>query len=415
MKLKTLCATLLLANITHAASAETLLFDDVVIHSAEGVSEVQDVLIQGSKIKSVADSIAPPAGVTVIDGKGKVLTTGLFNAATHLGVAEIDQIATTVDVYSENTSVTAAVKIADAFNPDSVLLANNQINGLTHALVMPGSSASIFAGQTALVELGNTPRVVDDSVGVVVQLGEYGQQIAGGSRAAALALLREALDEAKDYSANKASVAQGNRRAYTNSYADLKALSPVVAGSKPLIVNVSRASDIKHVLKLAAQYRIKLILSGAQEGWKLATEIAAAKVPVIMDPIYNLPIAYESLGARLDNAMILDQAGVTLLFTGMSWHHTHNAYLVKQSAGNAVANGLALETAYAAMTVNPAQVFGLPVPQVKAGADATLVLWSGDPLELSSYPDLVMVRGERSPGMSRQLRLRDRYFAKLKQ
>ena len=404
---------LLLSSV--CVNAQVTFINDAKVYTAGKAPVIQDVIISGAKITSVAPVLIAPPEAVIVEANGGSLTTGLFNAYTYMGVSEIDAISTTVDTYSDNIHVTAAIKIADAFNPESVMLMHNQINGLSHALVMPASSVSIFAGQAALVELANVPKVVNDSVAVVVQLGEVGQQIAGGSRAGALAVLRNALDEAKDYSANQASANKGGRRDYTTSYADLTALMPVVMGEKPLVVNVSRASDIAQVLNLAKQYQLELILSGVQEGWKLAGAIAAAKVPVIIDPIHNLPIAYETLGARLDNAVLLHKAGVQLLFTGMSWHNTHNAHLVRQSAANAIANGLPVEVAIAAITANPAEVFDLAgTGHIKPGANANLVLWSEDPFEMTSYPNLVMVNGELSKGHSRQLKLRDRYFQKLK-
>ena len=154
-----------------------------------------------------------------------------------------------------------------------------------------------------------------------------------------------------------------------------------------------------------------MILSGASEGWRVARKIAMAKVPVIVDPINNLPSSYETLGSRLDNALLLHQAGVKLMFTGMGWQNTHNAYLVRQSAGNAVANGLPYNVAIQAITSNPAQIFGLPgYGQIKVGAEATLVLWSGDPLEVMSNPDLVLIDGQEQSLQSRATRLRDRYY-----
>jgi imidazolonepropionase-like amidohydrolase len=246
---------------------------------------------------------------------------------------------------------------------------------------------------------------------MVVSLGQTGSDLAGGSRAAAMSLLREAIEDARDYANNKDSVARGNRRAYSLSRHDLEALVAVVQRRQPLLVRVERAADIERVLEFAKSQKITVILSGASEGWRVARKIAMAKVPVIVDPINNLPSSYETLGSRLDNALLLHQAGVKLMFTGMGWQNTHNAYLVRQSAGNAVANGLPYNVAIQAITSNPAQIFGLPgYGQIKVGAEATLVLWSGDPLEVMSNPDLVLIDGQEQSLQSRATRLRDRYY-----
>ncbi|MCR8924281.1 amidohydrolase family protein [Dasania sp. GY-MA-18] len=412
MRLKSVLSCLLCLWINNAA-AESYLIKNARLYTAAGTDSSADVLLVDGRIKTIGNNINVDEKITTIAANGAVLTPALFNSYTHLGVSEIDAIASTVDTYSQNSQLTAALKIADAFNPSSVMIPHNRSNGLHYALVVPESAAGLFAGQATLVKLASQAYVVDDSVAVVVQLGEQGQALAGGSRAAAMALLRQALDEAQHYASNQAAANKGQRWQYSNSYADLAALQAVVKGRKPLLVKVSRAADIQQVLVLAKQYQLNIILAGAQEGWKVAEAIAAAKVPVIMDPIENLPLAYETLAARLDNAQLLQQAGVTLLFTGMSWHNTHNAYLVRQSAGNAVANGLTKASAMAAITANPAAVFGLNKQgDIKEGYAADLVLWNGDPLEVMSYPRMVFVDGKPVSQHSRQQQLRDRYYSR---
>jgi imidazolonepropionase-like amidohydrolase len=288
--------------------------------------------------------------------------------------------------------------------------------GLTHALVVPSAGAGLFAGTAAIIRLNERDTVVKANAGLVVALGAKGQEIAGGSKAAALAQLRESFEDARDYRANKASFNAGNRRDYPLSRHDLEAIIPVLDRKIPLIVQVERAADIERVIEFANSNRIRLIISGAEEGWRVADKLAANKIPVIMDPILNLPASYDSLGARLDNAKLLNEAGVTLIFTGMSWHNTHNAYLVRQSAGNAVANGLPYQVALAAVTVNPAKIFGLTdIGDLAVGSPANLVLWSGDPFEPSTIVEKVWMAGIEQPLVSRATRLRDRYFSRLQQ
>ena len=256
--------------------------------------------------------------------------------------------------------------------------------------------------------------MIDDSVAVAVDYTAWGFDLAGSSRATAMAMLRQGLADARDFTRNKPAAMAGARRDYSLSLADLTALELVVNGTKPLLIRTHRASDISAILRLAKEFNLRLILSGVVEGWMVAEQIAAADVPVIIDPIENLPSSFETLGARLDNAKLLSDAGVTLVFTGMSWLSTHNAYLVRQSAGNAVANGLDKDVAIAAMTRNPAKLFAAPVSgDIAVGEIADLVLWSGDPLELTSEPDLVMIAGQQVPLESRALLLRDRYFKRL--
>ena len=406
---------LVLTLVSTLATASSILIKDADIYASSGLLVKTNLYIENGKIAAIGAQ-SPATADLEIQGLGKSITAGLFNSSTHLGTVEVSAIEQTVDFYSENETVTASLRIADVFNPRSTLIPHNRVHGLTHSLLIPESGTHLFAGQVALVQLGNQPKVIHPSLAVALDFTERGISLMGGSRAAALVQLRQALDDAKDFSRNRKAALAGDHRDYVLSYADLAALEPVVNGTKPLLVRTNRASDISVILELAKNFQLQLILSSALEGWMVADEIAKAQVPVIIDPIHNLPNSYESLGARLDNAKLLADAGVKLLFTGMDWHNTHNAYLVRQSAGNAVANGLDKSVAIAAMTTNPAQLFNAPVTgDIAIGDIADLVLWGGDPLELTSEAELVMIEGEIIPMKSRSLQLRDRYFDRLKQ
>ena len=406
---------LVLTLVSTLATASSILIKDADIYASSGLLVETNLYIKNGKIAAIGAQ-SPATADIEIQGLGKSITAGLFNSSTHLGTVEVSAIEQTVDFYSENETVTASLRIADVFNPRSTLIPHNRVHGLTHSLLIPESGTHLFAGQVALVQLGNQPKVIHPSLAVALDFTERGISLMGGSRAAALVQLRQALDDAKDFSRNRKAALAGDHRDYVLSYADLAALEPVVNGTKPLLVRTNRASDISVILELAKNFQLQLILSSALEGWMVADEIATAQVPVIIDPIHNLPNSYESLGARLDNAKLLADAGVKLLFTGMDWHNTHNAYLVRQSAGNAVANGLDKSVAIAAMTTNPAQLFNAPVTgDIAIGDIADLVLWGGDPLELTSEAELVMIEGDIIPMKSRSLQLRDRYFDRLKQ
>lgn len=414
---KILC--LLLVTFIHlTAMAESVLIRNaaLITQTADGSLAGTDILIQDGVITALGKNLDAPGGSLEIDAQHHVVTPGFFNSDTVLGVVEVQLIESTRDFTTTNHQVTAALRVADAVNPHSVLLPHNRILGLTHALVMPRSGSGLFAGQAAIVQLGGgDDTVVNPSVAMVVELGEAGQQWAGGSRAAAMALLRQALRDARDYGANVNAFNSGNRRAYTLSLLDLQALLPVVRGEKPLIARVERAADIQSVLALGAEFSLNLILAGVTEGWRVADELATANVPVIVDPINNIPMRYEMLGARLDNAALMHEAGVRLMFTGMGGDAgMHNPHLVRQSAGNAVANGLPRDVAIAAMTRVPAEVFGLHTGQLAVGREGSLVVWDGDPLEVTSSVTAVVIRGENLPLVSRSTRLRDRYFSRLK-
>jgi imidazolonepropionase-like amidohydrolase len=177
----------------------------------------------------------------------------------------------------------------------------------------------------------------------------------------------------------------------------------------PLMAEVSKASDIRAVLRLAREERIKLILDGAEEGWKVAPEIAAAGVPVILNPIADRPVDMEAVASTLENAARLQAAGVVIAIEGQGG--ANRAHEARFNAGNAVAHGLPFQAALAALTINPARMFGVAdrVGSLEPGKDADLVVWSGDPFEPLSRPQLILIGGKAQPLTSRQFELRDRY------
>lgn len=414
---KSLVASMALLIVGAASASDILIKNAYIVDGTErDRTELTDILVKGSMIVGLGSGLSAPENGRVIDANGRPVSSGLFNADTQLGVLEVGSVEGTVDSRTSNERVTASLKISDAFNASSVAVAYNRSLGISYSLIQPSNGAGLFAGNAAVVKLSDSGNVVIENAAMVVSLGQTGSGLAGGSRAAAMSLLREAMEDARDYAKNKDSYDRGNRRDYSLSRHDLEALVPVVQRRQPLLVRVERASDIERVLMFAKNQKITLILSGVSEGWRVADKIAEAEVPVIFDPINNLPSSYETLGSRLDNARLLHDAGVKLMFTGMGWQNTHNAYLVRQSAGNAVANGLPYHVAIQAITSNPAQIFGLPgYGEIKVGADATLVLWSGDPLEVMSDPDLVLIDGQEYSLESRATRLRDRYYQRATQ
>ena len=413
--------TLLLFAIAPPLFAQTTAIVGGKVHTVgpQGALDNATILIVEGRIRAVGTGIDVPHGAETIDASGKIVTPGLFSPIGRLGLVEVGLSAGPVDSEQRGEQFTAGFDVADAYNRRSTLVAVNRIEGITRAAITPspaypddtGSHGHVLSGLAAVVNLGDSDVLDRRSAAMVVTLGESGSAIAGGTRAAAWLVLRNALDEAVDYRDHKGDFERGMRRAYKHSIADLEALQSVLTGATPMLVNINRASDIEILIGLSEEYGIRPgIVSGA-EAWMLAEEIAAASIPVILGPAHNLPGNFDSLNARRGNANILVEAGVTVAFAD-SLSLTHNARNITQSAGNAVGDGLDWDAALRAITLSPAEIYGVSdnVGSLEVGKAADVVIWPADPFELSTYPDQVLINGKAVPMISRQTLLRDRYM-----
>lgn len=395
--------------------AATVAITHARIHTLSSAGTLEDatLLIRDDRIEAVGTTVAVPPDAKVIDAKGRIVTPALFDAYTHLGLDEIDGVEETVDQQNDNPRYSAALDVVDGLNPRSVLLPVNRIEGLLYAMAAPasGSNGPLLAGQGAVISLGTLDQLVSKPQAAhFAALGEAGAGRNKGGRPALLLALREALEEAK----NLGSSNPVQRPALLGAL-DAAALKPLLAGEMPLVATVNRAADIRVLLKLAERYGIKLIVRGGAEAHLVAAELAAQQVPVILDPQLNLPERFESLAARADAASILHRAGVRIAFSGEGPNTgSHNSRNIRQLAGNAVATGLPWTAALAAVTLNPAALYGLDntLGSLEVGKQASFVVWDGDPLEVTSAAVQVYAAGKAVPMKSRQTELRDRYAAR---
>ncbi len=367
------------------------------------------VVIQDGRIVSVGGGPAP-TGARVLDAAGKVITPGFLDNATTLGLVEIGLEATTNDAATTDRRITAAFDVRDAINPLSTAIPVTRVEGITRAVVQPQNGASLIAGQGALVSLGEerlSDMLTRAPLAMFATLGEAGAGLAGGSRGAAVLLLREALQDARDYGANREAFERSQRRGYALSRLDLEALQPVLRGELPLAVSVNRASDILATLRLARDFSLQVVLVGAAEGWMVAADIAAANVPVVINPMNNLP-GFDDLGITLENAARLNAAGVLVAFGSFD---SYNSRDLKQLAGNAIANGMPWDAALRAVTVNGARIWHVEnqYGTLEAGRQADFVIWSGDPFEFTTQAERVFIRGREISMDSRQKELLRRY------
>jgi imidazolonepropionase-like amidohydrolase len=369
------------------------------------------VLVRNGKIVAVGTTVPIPADAIRVEARGKWVTPGIFNAVTSLGVIEVGQVQETVDVPAKGRgdAVTASHKVWEGFNPASPLLQVTRNDGVTTVGVMPGGG--LISGQAAVVDLVDgslSDMIVRAPVAMLADLGSKGSD-RGTSRGEVLDRLREILTDTKDYLRRKNEYDRNQTRELAARRIDLEAMVPVIEGRLPLMIDANRASDIEDALALGREFGLKIILQSAAEGWKVADKIAAAGVPVIIGAMNNIPLDFSSLGARQENAALLQQAGAKIVVNGGA--DAFNARNVKYEAGVAVAFGLPWNEALRAVTLSPAEVFGVAdrVGSLQPGRDATLVIWSGDPFELYTRAEKVYVRGKEVQRASRQDELMRRY------
>jgi len=366
------------------------------------------VLIRDGKIVAVGAGVTTPSGAARIDATGKWVTPGLIDGAGQLGLVEIGAVPGTREGFLRGDTIAAAFNVAEGLNPASMLIPVTRIEGVTTALATP--LGNLVAGQAVLIDLaGNTieEMLVKSPVGIVADLSESGKNEAGGSRAGVADRLRRAFRDALLYERRRADFNRAQMPPLPESPPDLEALLPMLHGQEALIANANRRSDIETALRLAREFKLKLVLAGAQEAWQIAAELARADVPVLVEPLDNIP-SYDALGVRYENAGLLAKAGVKIALLETD---THNSRNLRQEAGNAVAYGMSWEQALRAVTLSPAEIFGVAdrYGSLEAGKVANVVVWSGDPFEFTTGVEHVLIRGKETPLKSRQTELLERY------
>ncbi|MDN8643805.1 amidohydrolase family protein [Stenotrophomonas indicatrix] len=400
----TLVALLLL---TTAASAQDLLVRGATVAtaSARGNVEDADVLVQGGIIRAVGRGLSAPAGVPVVEAKGRMLTPALFGGITEIGIEEVS---------GESSTVDSALKIGEqplrpefdvtlAYNPASVLIPVARLDGIGFTALGAATGGGFVAGQGGVVRFDGSADPIGPRA-LFLRLGAAASELTGQSRAAQWMLLQQMVDEARGQ------VAADSPHALLTP-AGRRTLARYLSGQGRIVVEVDRAADIRQLLRWAAREKVKIAVAGGAEAWQLAPELAAAKVPVFVDALGNLPTTFDQIGATLENAARLRRAGVPVAFAQRD-DASHNARKMRQLAGNAVANGLPWADGLAGLTRVPAEVLGVAdqIGSIEPGKRADLVLWEGDPLDVAHYAEQVWLGGRAMPMRSRQTELRDRYL-----
>ena len=403
MKALSILLTGCLAVTSAAAQADAIMIRGASVHTMteDGVQDNTDVFISGGMVQAIGKDLpVPQDDVRVFEAGGKPLTPGFFAGITGIGISEVPAVEESSDTGLALQEMRPEFDVSPAYNPNSSLVPVTRIEGFSFTLLGADSAGSIFGGQGRMVRLDGGYNSFFGNPVLFINVGRDASSLSGGSRAAQWMLLNQAMTEADSppVSTETALLTRAGRGT----------LSAYVTGGK-VVFNVDRASDILETIRFAERYGLDLVISGGREAWMVARELAAANVPVLLDPLANLPSNFDSLGSRLNNAAMLEAAGVVIAING---GESHNARKQRQMAGNAVSYGLPHEEGIAALTINPATIFGVADQQgsIQKDKPANVVLWSGDPLEVTSAAEIVVISGELVPMKSRQTELRDRYL-----
>ncbi len=417
LKLPLLALSAAIAAQTVPAAAQDFIIINAKLAIGDGSEPIDNgvVEVRGGKIVTAGPM---PAGTpfetgTVYDVAGAWVTPGIFAAITDLGLVDVGGVAESNDTQAGNSPFNIALDVSSSVNPAAQDIAVSRAGGVTRAIITASAAGSIFAGQGAIIDLGADPDAVTmPRAFQMVMLGETGARLAGGSRVATNVALRNALREASEFAAG---TWEGEQALLTR--ADVAALVPVISGKQKLYIHVERAADIRAVLAMRSEFpKLDMVLIGASEGWLVASQLAAANVPVIADALDDLPAKFEQLAATQSNVGRMVAAGVRVAIGGMTG--TEQPRNAVQYAGNLVAlskvpraSGLSWGQALASITSVPASISGMggKLGSLTPGAAGDVVIWDGDPLELSSAPLRVFIDGVEQPVDNHQTRLRERY------
>lgn len=393
------------------AFAQTVLIRNATVHTAgaQGTLRDTDVLVRDGTIAAIGKQLSA-AGVETVDAQGKPLTPALFGGITALGLQELSLGDDTQDDAlslgdPKEMVVRPEFDVTLAYNPASVLVPVARVEGIGFTMLGAESvsGGSIIGGQGGMVRLDGSPDPIGPRA-LFIELGSDGAGLTGKSRAAQWMILDQLVDEARGRIGADSAFAlltPAGRQTFVR-YLD---------GGGRVVVAVHRAADIRQLLRWSQRHGVRIAILGGSEAWMVAPQLAAAKVPVFLDPLANLPDDFDRIGTSLENAARLRAAGVPVSFSQFD-DASHYARKIRQAAGNAVANGMPWEDALAGLTRVPAETFGVAdrLGTIAVGKRADLVLWTGDPLEVSTVARQVWFDGRAIPMRSRQTELRDRYL-----
>jgi imidazolonepropionase-like amidohydrolase len=378
-----------------------------MVHSGAGEeAKLQDILIAGNMIAKIGHNLSINGKTQVIELNGLPVTPGLISPMSNLGIVEINSLDVTRD--DESDILKSGFSIFNAFNPNSTGIAWNRSNGVTSAITSPGSSSFPMFGLASYFVLDGSLEI--KGLKDIAMFGRMGASY--GSRAETLTILESLLELGQKAGSTPVEEVLEMRLAdqLELQAQDIRALNNLVNKDLPFVLETNRAVDILQAIALKEKYGLNLVLSSVEEAPMVIDQLQASGIPVIIDPMDNIPDSFDELGSSLMLGKVLDQAGIKVMF---STQRSHNYHLMRQGSGNAVAYGMSYESAIRGMTLTVAETFKLGNRgSIIEGKIADIVVWDADPLEPSSFPKFVFIDGKLQDLSSRSTRLTERYTNK---
>ena len=414
---RSVLALVAICAMTGALRAQTVAITGGKVYPVSGPPiEGGTVLMRDGKIVAVGKGIAIPSDAERVDATGKWVTPGLVNSYTSLGFGDVGFSGGPRELSAKgHDGIAAGFQVWLGFNTQSTLIAPAREGGITSVVAAP--SGGLVAGQAAIVDLNGALALNDVLVrapATMVAQIEDNESAKVGAAGEAIGVLRDLIEDTKAYMHRKPDFERAQTRRFVATRRDLEAMIPVVEGREPLTIMADQAAEIREALNIAKDYGIKVVILGGAEAWTMADRIAAAKVPVLTGAMNNIPGSFSTLGARQENAAMLRKAGVQVGIIGNAGggdEELFNIRNLRYEAGNAVAYGMTWDDALRAVTLEPAEIYGVAdkVGSLRAGTEGNVVIWSGDPFEFQSRAEQVFVRGKKIDAPSRQDLLAKRY------
>ena len=390
-----------------SAFSQSVLLKGGMVHSGVGEeAKLQDILISGNMIAKIGNNLTINGKTQVIELNGLPVTPGLISPMSNLGIVEINSLDVTRD--DESDILKSGFSIFNAFNPNSTGIAWNRSNGVTSAITSPGSSSFPMFGLASYFVLDGSLEI--KGLKDIAMFGRMGASY--GSRAETLTILESLLELGQKAGSTPVEEVLEMRLAdqLELQAQDIRALNNLVNKDLPFVLETNRAVDILQAIALKEKYGLNLLLSSVEEAPMVIDQLQASGIPVIIDPMDNIPDSFDELGSSLMLGKVLDQAGIKVMF---STQRSHNYHLMRQGSGNAVAYGMSYESAIRGMTLTVAETFKLGNRgSIIEGKIADIVVWDADPLEPSSFPKFVFIDGKLQDLSSRSTRLTERYTNK---